>query len=109
LNADIIIPTTKLQELRQLVLQVLFQDDYDCYPAAMQFLQAEIGAIQDYNENFLNLSPDQKQKLVEDLRTETIEKKQPYSFFTIVRDLTFFSVSLVQGIFTNSRQIRRKC
>jgi hypothetical protein len=47
----------------------------------------ESKAIQDYNENFLNLSPDQKQKLVEDLRTETIEKTT-YSFFTIVRDLT---------------------
>jgi hypothetical protein len=32
--------------------------------------EIESKAIQDYNENFLNLSPDQKQKLVEDLRTE---------------------------------------
>jgi hypothetical protein len=41
----------------------------DCYPAAMQHAFAaglkeiESKAIQDYNENFLNLSPDQKQKL----------------------------------------------
>jgi DNA-directed RNA polymerase subunit F len=55
----------------------------DCYPAAMQHAFAsglkeiESKAIQDYNENFLNLSPDQKQKLVEDLRTETIEKNNP--------------------------------
>jgi DNA-directed RNA polymerase subunit F len=54
----------------------------DCYPAAMQHAFAaglkEIESkAQDYNENFLNLSPDQKQKLVEDLRTETIEKNNP--------------------------------
>jgi hypothetical protein len=39
--------------------------------------EIESKAIQDYNENFLNLSPDPKQKLVEDLRTETIEKNNP--------------------------------
>jgi hypothetical protein len=38
--------------------------------------EIESKAIQDYNENFLNLSPS-KQKLVEDLRTETIEKNNP--------------------------------
>jgi hypothetical protein len=35
----------------------------DCYPAAMQHAFAsglkEMETIQDYNENFLNLSPDQ--------------------------------------------------
>jgi hypothetical protein len=40
-----------------------FNYDYDCYPAAMQHAFAaglkeiESKAIQDYNENFLNLSP----------------------------------------------------
>jgi hypothetical protein len=94
--ADIIIPTTKLSPGAKAAgvasfISIMIKD---CYPAAMQHAFAaglkemESKAIQDYNENFLNLSPDQKQKLVEDLRTETIEKKQPYSFFTIVRDLT---------------------
>jgi hypothetical protein len=57
----------------------------DCYPAAMQHAFAsglkEMETIQDYNENFLNLSPDQKQKLVEDLRTETIEKKNLFFLY----------------------------
>jgi DNA-directed RNA polymerase subunit F len=46
-----------------------------CIPSGLKEIESK--AIQDYNENFLNLSPDQKQKLVEDLRTETIEKNNP--------------------------------
>jgi hypothetical protein len=67
-----------LQELRQLVLQVLFQLWLGLLSTAMQHAFAsglkeiESKAIQDYNENFLNLSPDQNKSW--DLRTETIEK-----------------------------------
>jgi hypothetical protein len=42
--------------------------------------EMESKAMQDYNENFLNLSPDDQNKSWLNLRTETIEKK--YSFFT---------------------------
>jgi hypothetical protein len=59
-----IIPTTKLSREAAGVASFISIMIKDCYPAAMQHAFAaglkEIeSAIQDYNENFLNLSPDQ--------------------------------------------------
>lgn len=94
--ANIIIPTTKLSPGAKAAglgtfIPMMIRD---CYPASMQHAFAsglkemESKAMKDYNATFLSLSTDQKQKLVGDLRTETIEKKQSYSFFSIARDLT---------------------
>lgn len=94
--ADIIIPTTKLSPGAKTagVGAFISMMIKDCYPASMQYefasglQEMETKAIKDYNKSFLTLSNEQRQKIVGDLRTETIDKKQPYSFFTIARDLT---------------------
>ncbi|MFQ3173094.1 MAG: hypothetical protein ACI8W0_000179 [Flavobacterium sp.] len=94
--ADIIIPTTKLSPGAKAAgvgafIPMMIKD---CYPAPMQHAFAsglqemESKAITDYDKSFLALSSEQRQKLVGDLRTETIDKKIPYSFFSIARDLT---------------------
>jgi hypothetical protein len=94
--ADIIIPTTKLSPGAKAAgvgtfIPMMIRE---CYPPAIQHTFAsglkemESKAMQDYNKNFLSLSTDQRQKLVRDLRKDTIDKKLPYSFFTIARDLT---------------------
>ncbi|EIA07615.1 gluconate 2-dehydrogenase subunit 3 family protein [Flavobacterium frigoris] len=94
--ADIIIPTTKLSPGAKAAgvgtfIPMMIRE---CYPPVMQLAfssglkEMESKALKDYNQNFLSLGIDQRQKLVGDLRTETIEKKEPYSFFTIARDLT---------------------
>jgi hypothetical protein len=100
--ADVIIPTTKLSPGAKAAgvgtfIPMMIRE---CYPPAMQhdfakgLKEMESKSLKYYNSNFVALSTDQKQKLVQDLRAETITKKQPYSFFTITRDLTllgFFS------------------
>ena len=100
--ADVIIPTTKLSPGAKAAgvgtfIPMMIRE---CYPPTMQhefakgLNEMQNKSLKDYNANFLSLTTDQKQKLVQDLRTETIAKKQPYSFFTIGRDLTllgFFS------------------
>ena len=66
----------------------------DCYPAEMQLIfalglkQMEEKCMTMYNKNFLSLSIEERQKILVDLRTETIAAKQTASFFTIARDLT---------------------
>jgi hypothetical protein len=41
-----------------------------------------------YNKNFLSLNIEERQKILVDLRSETIAAKNKASFFTIARDLT---------------------
>ena len=66
----------------------------DCYPADMQVLFAtglkemESKCIATFNKNFLSLTVEERQKIIGDLRDETIATKQKKSFFIIARDLT---------------------
>lgn len=100
--ADIIIPTTassagaKAAGLGTFIPMMI----KDCYPADMQVLFAaglkemDSKCITTFNKNFLSLSVEERQKIVGDLRDETVASKQKKSFFIIARDLTllgFFS------------------
>lgn len=94
--ADIILPTTKsslgakaagLGTFIPLMVR-------DCFPAEMQLIfasglkQMEEKCMTMYNRNFLSLSIEERQKILVDLRTETIEANKTASFFVIARDLT---------------------
>lgn len=74
----------------------------DCYPAHMQkafaegLKEMEAKSLKDFNKDFLALSVKEREQLVGNIRTETIEKQKadkaakkntPY-FFVLARDLT---------------------
>lgn len=94
--ADIILPTTKSSAGAKAagVGTFISMMVRDCYPAEMQLIfasglkQMEEKCMTMYNKNFLSLSIEERQKILVDLRTETIAAKQTASFFTIARDLT---------------------
>jgi hypothetical protein len=94
--ADIIIPTTKSSAGAKAAglgtfIPMMIQD---CYPAQMQLFFAsglkemESKCMSTYDKSFLSLTVDERQKIVGDLRHETIASKENKSFFTIARDLT---------------------
>lgn len=94
--ADIILPTTNSSAGAKAAGVGTFIPMMvrDCYPANMQLIFAsglkemEEKCMLNYNKNFLSLSVEERQKIVVDLRTETIAAKKKSSFFTIARDLT---------------------
>lgn len=102
--ADIIIPPSKdaggakaagLGSFIPMMIQ-------DCYPAHMQKAFAEglkdmeAKSLKDFNKDFLSLTVKEREQLVGNLRTETIEKqradkaakKSAVYFFVLARDLT---------------------
>jgi hypothetical protein len=94
--ADIIIPTTKSSAGAKAAglgsfIPMMIQD---CYPAEMQLLFAsglkemESKCTEQYSKNFVSLTVEERQKIVEELRDETVASKDKKSFFTIARDLT---------------------
>jgi hypothetical protein len=94
--ADIIIPTTKSSAGAKAAglgtfIPMMIQD---CYPAEMQLLFAsglkemETKCLSTFNKSFVSLTTKERQKIVEDLRDETIASKEKKSFFIIARDLT---------------------
>jgi hypothetical protein len=94
--ADIIIPTTKSSAGAKAAglgtfIPMMIQD---CYPAEMQLLFAsglkemEAKCISTFNKSFVSLTIEERQKIVEALRDETIASKEKKSFFIIARDLT---------------------
>jgi hypothetical protein len=94
--ADIILPTTKLSPGAKAagVGNFIPKMVRDCYPAEMQLIfasglkQMEEKCMTTYNKNFLSLNIEERQKILVDLRSETIAAKNKASFFTIARDLT---------------------
>lgn len=102
--AEIIIPTTKdapgakAAGLGSFIPMMIT----DCYPAQMQkdfaegLKDLEAKSIKDFSKDFLSLTASEREKLVNDLRTETIEKQKADRaakrsstyFFVIARDLT---------------------
>lgn len=94
--ADIIIPTTKSSAGAKAAglgtfIPMMIQD---CYPAEMQLLFAlglkemQSKCTEQYNKNFVSLTVEERQKIVGELRDDTIASKNKKSFFTIARDLT---------------------
>ena len=94
--ADIILPTTKSSAGAKAAGVGVFIPMMvrDCYPAEMQLIFAsglkemEEKCMTTYNKNFLSLTIEERQRILVDLRTETIAAKKTASFFTIARDLT---------------------
>ncbi len=94
--ADIIIPTTKSSAGAKAAglgtfIPMMIQD---CYPAEIQLhfasglKEMESKCTEQYNKNFVSLTVEERQKIVGELRDETIASKDKKSFFTIARDLT---------------------
>lgn len=94
--AEIILPTTtssqgaKAAGMGEFIPMMI----RECYPAETQQIfatgLAEMDAkcIKEYNKNFLSLTTDEKNKIVNDLKNETIATNRAPSFFLIARDLT---------------------
>lgn len=102
--ADIIIPPTKDAGGAKAagVGSFISMMITDCYPAHMQkafeegLKDMEAKSHKDFNKDFLSLSVNEREQLVGNIRTETIEKQKadkaakksvPY-FFVLARDLT---------------------
>ena len=94
--ADIILPTTKSSLGAKAAGVGVFIPMMirDCYPAAMQqifasgLIEMEANCMKVYNKNFLSLSIEERQKILVDLRTQTLASKSKVSFFTLARDLS---------------------
>lgn len=94
--ADIIIPTTassagaKAAGLGAFIPMII----KDCYPAQMQeIFAAGLKAMQykcskDFNKDYLSMSIEERQQLMNSLRDEAIATDKAPSFFLIARDLT---------------------
>ncbi|SHM71028.1 gluconate 2-dehydrogenase subunit 3 family protein [Flavobacterium xinjiangense] len=94
--ADIIIPTTassagaKAAGLGAFIPMMI----RDCYPAKMQEIFAlgmkdmHAKCLKNFNKDFLSMSIEERQKIMTDLKNETIANDKAPSFFLIARDLT---------------------
>ncbi|WP_395060474.1 gluconate 2-dehydrogenase subunit 3 family protein [Flavobacterium sp.] len=94
--ADIIIPTTasspgaKAAGLGAFIPMMI----RDCYPAKMQEIFAsgmkdmQAKCLKNFNKDFLAMSIEERQKIMTDLKNETIANDKAPSFFLIARDLT---------------------
>jgi hypothetical protein len=94
--ADIIIPTTassagaKAAGLGAFIPMMI----RDCYPAKMQEIFAlgmkdmQVKCLKNFNKDFLSMSIEERQKIMTDLKNETIANDKAPSFFLIARDLT---------------------
>ncbi|MFE3871675.1 gluconate 2-dehydrogenase subunit 3 family protein [Flavobacterium sp. ZS1P70] len=94
--ADIIIPTTasspgaKAAGLGTFIPMMI----RDCYPAKMQEIFAsgmkdmQAKCLKNFNKDFLAMSIEERQKIMTDLKNETIANDKAPSFFLIARDLT---------------------
>ena len=94
--ADIIIPTTasspgaKAAGLGAFIPMMI----RDCYPAKMQEIFAsgmkdmQAKCLKNFNKDFLAMSIEERQKILTDLKNETIANDKAPSFFLIARDLT---------------------
>lgn len=94
--ADIIIPTTKSSEGAKAAglgafIPMMIKD---CYPAETQEIFASgLKAMQakcskDFNKDFLTMTIEERQKLMELLKAEAIATEKAPSFFLLARDLT---------------------
>jgi len=118
--ADIIIPPTKdaggakAAGLGSFIPMMIT----DCYPAKMQQAFAEglkdmeAKSLKDFNKDFLSLTVQEREQLVGNMRTETIEKIKadkaakrsvPY-FFVLARDLTILGYYASEIGCTQSRE-----
>jgi hypothetical protein len=118
--ADIIIPPTKeaggakAAGLGSFIPMMIT----DCYPAKMQTAFAEglkdmeAKSLKDFNKDFLSLTVQEREQLVGNMRTETIEKIKadkvakrsvPY-FFVLARDLTILGYYASEIGCTQSRE-----
>ncbi|SMD12585.1 gluconate 2-dehydrogenase subunit 3 family protein [Pedobacter nyackensis] len=118
--ADIIIPPTKdaggakAAGLGSFIPMMIT----DCYPAKMQMAFAEglkdmeAKSLKDFNKDFLSLTVQEREQLVGNMRTETIEKIKadkaakrsvPY-FFVLARDLTILGYYASEIGCTQSRE-----
>ena len=94
--AEIILPTTpssqgaKAAGMGEFIPMMI----KECYPAETQKIFAngltemDNKCKKEYNKNFLSLTTAEKNKIVTDLKNETIEANKAPSFFLIARDLT---------------------
>lgn len=94
--ADIIIPTTasspgaKAAGLGSFIPMMV----RDCYPAQMQQIFAsgmkdmQAKCLKDFNKEFMSMSIEERQKLMQNLTDEAIASNKAPSFFLIARDLT---------------------
>ncbi len=94
--ADIIIPTTasspgaKAAGLGSFIPMMV----RDCYPAQMQQIFAsgmkdmQAKCLKDFNKDFMSMSIEERQKLMQNLTDEAIASNKAPSFFLIARDLT---------------------
>ncbi|MFE3848485.1 gluconate 2-dehydrogenase subunit 3 family protein [Flavobacterium sp. LB3P45] len=94
--ADIIIPTTasspgaKAAGVGTFIPMMI----RDCYPAKMQEIFAigmkdmQAKCLKNFNKDFLAMSIEERQKIMTDLKNETIANDKAPSFFLIARDLT---------------------
>jgi hypothetical protein len=94
--ADIIIPTTasspgaKAAGLGAFIPMMV----RDCYPAQMQQIFAsgmkdmQAKCLKDFNKDFMSMSIEERQKLMQNLTDEAIASNKAPSFFLIARDLT---------------------
>ncbi|WEK17503.1 MAG: gluconate 2-dehydrogenase subunit 3 family protein [Candidatus Pedobacter colombiensis] len=119
--ADIIIPPTKdaggakAAGLGSFIPMMIT----DCYPAKMQeafaegLKEMEAKSLKDFNKDFLSLTVKEREKLVGDLRTETIEKLKADKaakrtgvtyFFVLARDLTILGYYASEIGCTQSRE-----
>ena len=94
--ADIIIPTTassagaKAAGLGAFIPMMI----RDCYPAQMQQMFAsgmkdmQAKCFKDFNKDFLTMTVEERQKLMNSLKDEAIATNKAPSFFLLARDLT---------------------
>jgi hypothetical protein len=94
--ADIIIPTTassagaKAAGLGAFIPMMI----RDCYPAQMQQMFAsgmkdmQAQCFKDFNKDFLTMTVEERQKLMNSLKDEAIATNKAPSFFLLARDLT---------------------
>jgi hypothetical protein len=94
--ADIIIPTTKSSEGAKAAglgafIPMMIKD---CYPPKMQEIFAsgmkemQAKCLTDFNKDFMLMSIEERQKLMESLKNEAIATNKAPSFFLLARDLT---------------------
>jgi hypothetical protein len=94
--ADIILPTTKSSPGAKAAGIGTFIPMMvnDCYPESMQQIfttglkAMNAKCLTDFNKDFLSLTIEERQKIMGDLRDETIATEKAPSFFLIARDLT---------------------
>ena len=94
--ADIIIPTTasspgaKAAGVGEFIPMMV----KDCYPAKMQeifalgLIEMDAKCSKEYHKNFVSLTTEEKNKIVTDLKNESLDNDKAPSFFMIARDLT---------------------